>query len=128
MPWLFSRTIFFSEVVIFPLDWDKEKTRDVLKQPFDLIKEASSIKVLTPLEIGSAIFRCRWQSLHTMSLLAEKEAPWELLREPRDLGVQFSQAWKWFLISLPSCAFLLTSRVVGHSGASKERVRRSRAL
>lgn len=30
----FFQNIFFSEVVIFPLDWDKEKTRDVLKQPF----------------------------------------------------------------------------------------------
>lgn len=49
-----------------------------------LIKESLSIQVLTLLESASA--------------------PWELRCEPRDLSVQLSEAQRWFLISLPSCA------------------------
>lgn len=36
------------------------------------------------LQSGSANPRCTWESLDTLSLLAEGEAPQELLQEPRE--------------------------------------------
>lgn len=60
-----------------------------------------------------------------MALLAEKEAPWELLSEPR-LGSTTLMGVEVVLdFPLP---YPLTCRVLGHSGAPKERVQKSKAF